>query len=507
MSNKYLFNVQEDNPFLVFPKLQKKAEENFSANDIRDLSRGNPGLGFCPSEKGRKFFGFLTTIDAVLNSNKTYYRIHEKTENDLSDIEEKIKKYAQENFTGDVAAEHLKTLDEVVGKIISYAREEGLNFKKIDVLHGIFDYSTLAGGTYHAPKGELVARIVVAGLYRHFLNDQSISSDDITFTLGVNDGIGTLFKMLGKEGLGYLQEGDVVAVSAPAYAPYFNEVQMRKLVPIELKLNTKTGKADLSKLQANGKKIKAFFMINPNNPTGLSYEKAAIEEIAKIAQEHNAIIITDEIYGLFHDDFASVWSKAKNRTILLSGRSKIERSPGLRFGDVLISKEANKFLTEILKDVLTAADFKSQFIWMKAPGGTYGSFQHTAAVPGPSQILGMLQILLGAEERKQYVEMVNQNMDNFFNELGLPRNGAIYYGLFDLNTVPGNIKDDVSIEQKLYELATQKGVVLVPALKFFSEAEQKESDKTNFVRVSLPNLPPDKVVDAAKRIKEYLAGK
>ena len=505
--DKYGFLVQEDNPFLIFPYLQEKAKENFSSDEVLDLSRGNPGLGFCPAEKSRKFFGFLVTMDAVLNSNKTSFRIHTRDKKDIPEIEKMIKKCAIENFSPQLAKEHLKTLDEVTKKIIECAKKENLEVDKFDILNNIFGYSALVGGTYHSPQGKLIPRIVVANLYRHLLGDESIESDDFVFTLGVNDAIGTLFKMLGKEGLGYLKAGDAIAISSPAYAPYFNEINLRKLVPIELEFSMREGKVDLAKIRKNKKRIKAFFIINPNNPTGLPYDEEVIEQIVNIAEENDSIIITDEIYAQFYYDFFSIWPKAKKRTIFLSGRSKIERSPGLRFGDVLIAKETNKFLTNLLRDYLTAEDFKTQFIWMKAPGATYGSFQHTATVPGPSQILGILHILLGGEERKKYVDMVNKNMDKFFEQLGISKKNAVYYGIFDLNTIPGNIKHDVCMEQKLYELATQKGVVLVPALKFFSNLSQTESDKTNFVRVSLPNLSSTKVAEAGKRIKEYLEGK
>ena len=505
--DQYGFLVTEDNPFLIFPYLQEKAQENFPSDEVLDLSRGNPGLGFCPAEKSRKFFGFLVTMDAVLNSNQTTYRIHTKDKSDIAEIETMIEKCANENFTPQLAKEHLQTLDEVVEEVIKLAKNEDIVFDKFDVLNSIFGYSALVGGTYPRPQGKEMIRIVIAGLYRRLLGDDSICSDDFIFTLGVNDAIGTIFKMLGKEGIGYLCEGDAIVISSPAYAPYFNEINTRKLEPIELEFNMREGKVELAKIKNNKKKIKAFFIINPNNPTGLPYDEEVIEQIVKVAKEHDAIIITDEIYAQFYKNFFSLWPKAKDRTIFLSGRSKIERSPGLRFGDVFISKETNKFLTNLLRDKLTAPDFKTEFIWMKAPGATYGSFQHTAAVPGPSQMLGMLHVLLGGEERKKYVDMVNKNMDKFFEQLGVSKKNAVYYGIFDLNTVPGNTKQDVCMEQKLFELATQKGVILVPALKFFSNLSQTESDKTNFVRVSLPNLSSAKVAEAGKRIREYLCGK
>lgn len=498
------FLVRTDNPFVIFRKLQELATTEFSGK-ILDLSRGNPGLGFAPSEKHRKLNGFLSILDTVLNSNYSHYRIHEAKPEDTQTVMSMIESCAYDNFQPEKAQEMLEMLYEVLDKTIEAAAEEGLNWTELDVLKGIFNYSTITGGTYHATAGEHISRVVVADLYRDLLADPSINSREIIFTLGVNDGIGTVFKMLGKEGMGYLDKGDFVAVSSPAYSPYFSEIIARGLVPVEVRTDPDTGEVDLSQLYAVEGRIKAFFVINPNNPTGLPYERSVVEEIAQIAEAHDSLIVTDEIYAQFHENFASVWPAAKNRTIMLSGRSKIERGPGLRFGDVLISDDTNEYLTQFFQDSLGEDDFRAKFIKMKAPGSTYGSFHHTASVPGPSQMLGTLGILLGEEERAYYLELVDQNMEVFHDELNISRKGASYYSLFDLNKIPGATKQELTIEQKLCELAS-RGVILVPALKFFSALAQSESDKSGYVRAALPNVTTEDALEAARRIREYIQG-
>ncbi len=504
-NNEYGFSVAEHNPFFIFPYLQEVVKKHFSASEVLDLSRGDPGLGFCPSARSRGFYSFLVAVDTVLNCNHECYRIHLKTEADLPEIEAKIKKFAEDNYVPKVAAAHLQTFDEVLEKIQNYAKaEQCAEFSRFEAISGIFQRSTLVGGSYHTPWGEPIVKVVVAGMYRALLRDTEICSSDFIFTLGVNDAIGTIFKMLGAEGIGFLKKGDTIAASTPAYAPYFNEFNSRGLNVVEIPSDIPNDPLD--DLVNSKEKIKAIFLITPNNPTGIKYSPEQLKKIAEVAEKHDALIVTDEIYAQFHADFQSIWGLAKKRTLRLCGRSKIERSPGLRFGDVLICQEANEYLTNhLFKGSLNdAPDFRTFFIWMKAPGGTFASFQHTASVPGPSQILGMLHILLGAEERTKYLAAVNKNMEAFFEGLGVPRNAAMYYGLIDLNTVPNGTKKAVSIDQKLHDLCTQKGVILIPALKFFSEAAQKISDKSHYIRVSLPNLSLEQTKDAAKRIREYL---
>ena len=503
--NEYGFSVEENNPFFIFPYLQKKALQHFEQKDILDLSRGDPGLGAAPSCRVRRFFGFISLLDTYLNSNQRDVRMHLLEEKDMDFIEETIEHCLEENFTPGLAQEYKNTFDELVGKIQQFAKEEGKEMTRFDVLSHMFKFSTPFGGTYHTPWGEDLVKMVVAGFYRKVLSDQSIRGDDFIFTLGVNDAIGTLFKMLGENGLGYLKEGDTIAISGPAYAPYFNEVNLRGLKVVEVAMCADTGKLDISELKKSEEPIKAFFLITPNNPAGVRYDIEEQKALAKIAEKHNSLVITDEIYSPFHKCNSSIWNFAKKRTLFLCGRSKIERSPGLRFGDVLISEETNDYITKnILDGMLLAPDFKTQFVWSKAPGENNGSFQHTATVPGPSQIIGMLQLLLGQEERDSYTIAVDKNMDEFFRVLGVPRNGKMYYGIFDLNKVPGCTKKDISVDQKLFELAVDYGVILIPALKFFSKNAQEQDDKSNYVRVSLPNLSFPQVTEAARKIHKYL---
>ena len=75
--------------------------------------------------------------------------------------------------------------------------------------------------------------------------------------------------------------------------------------------------------------------------------------------------------------------------------------------------------------------------------------------------------------------------------------------MFDLNALASEEKKKIPAEQKLLDLA-ERGVVLIPANLFFSEADREVADRSNYVRASLPNLTNEQVGEAAKRIREYL---
>ena len=503
--NEYWFSVKDNNPFLIFPYLQKVAAESMWKDNVLDLSRWDPGLWFSPSQEWRVFYSFIVAIDTYLNSVEPEYRIHKKSEKDIEEIEKLIEKWAYEMFSDFYAKKNLETFDYIIGKIQEAAKWEVIGLSKFDVILSLFKYSTPVWGCYHSPWWEDIVKIVSAAYYRRFLKDDSIKSTDFVFTSWVNDAIWTLFKLLCAHWINYLKEWDNVAVTVPVYYPYFSEINQRKLNPVEIETDPNTWKTNFDVIENFKWRIKVFFLVTPWNPSWVKYSKEEIEKIVALAKKHDAIIISDEIYARFYLDFDSPWHIAKERTLRLSWKSKIERSPGLRFGHVMISDEANDYISNnLLKDYLDWKDFKTQLVLSKAPWWNFWSFAHTVTVPGPSQVLWMIYNLLWRNERRIYIKKVEENSKLFFDELWIAQNWKIYYWIFNLNDVSWNNKQDIGIDQKLHVLATKYWVILIPAMKFFSDKAQKESDKSNFVRVSLPNLYPEQIKEAVKRIREYL---
>ncbi|MGX7024178.1 pyridoxal phosphate-dependent aminotransferase [Vagococcus hydrophili] len=90
-------------------------------------------------------------------------------------------------------------------------------------------------------------------------------------------------------------------------------------------------------------RTKAIVLINPNNPTGALYPKELLEEIVKVAREHQLIIYSDEIYdrlvmdGLEHISIATLAPDLC--VITFNGLSKSHRVAGFRCGWMVISGE------------------------------------------------------------------------------------------------------------------------------------------------------------------------
>ncbi len=506
--NKWGFDLSLDNPFRIFRVLRQIADDSVGVENVSDLSRGDPGYGFSPSVDGRRFYNFLLEMDTLLNNPDEHFVTDNRE--DFESLWGRIQQHARTFYSEKTSEKLLEDFYFFLTRIEKYAEEQGLNWTKRDVIFEMYKYSALSGGSYLDPKGETLSRVVIADHYNKKF-DLKIDYNDLLLLNGVSHGIGTIFEFLCDEKIGYLKKGDYVLLNSPVYAPYNTILNNRGLKTYTVPINPITGEVDgdldeiLSKAPKN---LKMVCLIDPNNPTGFMNNEIFMKKISKFAKERDILIVSDEVYSdFFFARKKSITNYASKHSIVINGRSKIERSTGLRFGEYIITKDAQKHITEnILKGKIGAApDLMTALVFAKAPGGIDGEFQHVTFVPGPSQYLGISHIIFGEDDREEYLKRIRVNMECFYEILGLDYKKNLYYTCFDLMDVPGNTKEGVEPEELFVGLA-KRGVVLVPANLFFSEADRKNKDYKTYARGSLPNATFGNLQKAAKTIKEYMTG-
>lgn len=551
--NQWGFDIALDNPFRIFRVLRHEAIQNVGESNVVDLSRGDPGYGFSPSVAGREFYSYLVQLDCFLNAPGNNFVVDNR--DDFQTLWEHIQEHTRAIYQEKKADEFLEKLYFFLTRIEKYAANEDdhiadkgvtekevgckgygvnedvskgvdskgrcvkgntdksvsvKNWDKRKILFEMFKYATVSGGSYHDPQGELLARLVVADHHNATL-DLGIRSSDLIFTQGVSHGIGTLFKLFFDEAIGFLKKGDAVLITSPAYAPYNTILERRGLVIFPIPVDSATGQVDgdieeiLSRAPKN---VKLICMIDPNNPTGFMFNETFLARIGQFAEEKDALIISDEVYSdFFFARKKSMMHFARKRTIVMTGRSKIERSTGLRFGEYIVPDEADEYIGKhIFQGKLDGnANLKALLIAAKGPGGIHGEFQHTTFVTGPSQYLAISHVIFGNEDRKEYLRRIRVNMESFYEILGLPYRKNFYYANFNLLDIPGTTKRGLTPEDIFLGLA-HKGVVLIPSNLFYSPEERKHKDYRSFARASLANLSFTQLQKAAKLIKDFMRG-
>lgn len=504
LSDEWGFSVSQSDPFRIFSLLQSTALEHNPALNIIDLSRGNPGEAFAPGVRAREFASFLTFLDTKFNNPRRRF-VESQAGHEMAFLEE-IGSWARSAYVPAVAERYLKDLSEFIQRSISIGVDQGFDWSPYDILKFIFKGSLCTGGNSQVPQGELLTRVILTWWYKQSLS-HDIRYDDVIVTAGASHAAGTLFKLLGQEGIQYLNPGDKVLVTSPIYTPYISIMESRGLEVVSISLSPTTGEIETRSLDLlkKTKGIKMMMLNSPNNPSGFSMSQHTLEYLGQYAEDQDALIITDETYSGFFDEAHSILDIHPKRTLRIQSISKIERSTGLRFGDMIVTKEANDYLSHnLFKGLLPEGkSFKESFLAAKGAGSTRGEFQNTCFVPGPSQIMGLAHLLLGGDDRKDYCDEIEKNTELFTKILSLPHEGCRYYLLFDLNELEGTGKSDLPPEQKILELA-KLGVIVLPANLFFSKEDRKIKDRSNMVRICLANADPVKIERAAKLIREYI---
>jgi len=232
---------------------------------------------------------------------------------------------------------------------------------------------------YSDSKGIFSARKAVVQEWQQ--RGMDISIEDVYMGNGVSELIKVAVEAL-------LNNGDEVLVPAPDYPLWTASVNLARGKPVHYLCDEKSGwlpdMADLKKKV--GPKTKAIVIINPNNPTGAVYPKETIEGLVRFAEEHNLIIMSDEIYDKILYDNMAHYSPAcctdKTLVITFSGLSKVYRAPGFRCGWMVISgaKEAARDYIEginMLTSMRLCANVLAQNTVQTALGGRQSIYDLT----------------------------------------------------------------------------------------------------------------------------------
>ena len=185
---------------------------------------------------------------------------------------------------------------------------------------------------YTSNWGKLELRQAIADNLMNLYKVKYDPTNEIIATVGVSEALYLTFTAL-------LDPGDEVIIPTPCFVSYQAEVIMANGVPVEVvareENNFMVDPADIRK--ALTPRTKVIFIGYPSNPTGAVATREVMLEIAKIAEEHDLLVVSDEIYDRLVYDFEHVCFPAldeslKHRTVLLGGFSKDYAMTGWRIG-------------------------------------------------------------------------------------------------------------------------------------------------------------------------------
>lgn len=238
-------------------------------------------------------------------------------------------------------------------------------------------YSLEKGRTFYTSNAGLKELKVEIHNYLRRRCDVIYDADaEIMVTVGGSEAIDIAMRAM-------INPGDEVLIPQPSYVSYLPCAVLADGVPVVIELEEKdqfrlTPEKLLEKLTPKSKILVLPF---PNNPTGAIMEREDLEKIAKVVEEHDLFVISDEIYAELtygpeqHVSIASL-PGMKERTVLINGFSKAYAMTGWRLGYACAPSNILSQMLKIHQYAIMCAPTTSQYAAVNALRDGDGDVQH-----------------------------------------------------------------------------------------------------------------------------------
>lgn len=184
---------------------------------------------------------------------------------------------------------------------------------------------------YSRSRGHPLLVSAIAEHQRRFYNLEYDPQTEVMVFCGATEGIVSSM-------LGLLNPGDEVILFEPFYDSYPVCVSMARAVPRFVPLRPPDFSIDLQELEAAfGERTRLLVLNSPHNPTGKVFSRDELDSIARLCQEHDVIVLTDEVYEHLtygtaeHIPMASL-PGMRERTLTVSSAGKVFSLTGWRVG-------------------------------------------------------------------------------------------------------------------------------------------------------------------------------
>lgn len=226
-----------------------------------------------------------------------------------------------------------------------------------------------------------------------------------------------------------LSVGDKIALMVPTFTPYLEIPHLARynfdIVKIKARELDEKGiptwqypNSEIDKLADSS--IKALFVVNPSNPPSVAIKTESQNYLQMVVKEHNPklLIITDDVYGTFVDNFRSLMADLPYNTLGVYSFSKYFGATGWRLGVIALHqdniydqllKELPREKTEALAErygTITVNPRQIRFIDRMVADSRQVALNHTAGLSSPQQVqMGLFALFALLDQDNQYKKL------------------------------------------------------------------------------------------------------
>jgi aspartate 4-decarboxylase len=340
-----------------------------------------------------------------------------------------------------------------------------------------------------------------------------------------------------------LNTGDTIALGVPIFTPY---LEMPHLEDYGLNVvEIRTEREDTYQLTAadfrrlEDPKVKALFLVNPGNPTGVALDSDTVNRLAHLVstKRPDLIILTDDVYGTFVHGFRSLLGTLPRNTIGVYSYSKYFGCTGWRLGVIALHRdnifdemiaahpEHTKHALNRRYRALALNPAEIKFIDRIVADSRDVALNHTAGLSLPQQVMMTMFSLcemmdVAKEYQKTCMEIVHHRFALAVESLRLdikpwPTYDA-YYGLFDLeywlknNVSPevlAYVRTNVHPLDIVFRLAEEHGIVMLNGGGFAAPNWSARVSFANLDDEAYANIGRAVRAVATSYVREYEAAK
>lgn len=512
-------------PFELKNKLINLAKEQAekSTRTLLDAGRGNPNWTAATPREAFFTFGLF----AVEETRRVW------DQDDLAGMPQREGLYNR--FKSYIASHKNAPGIELLDSIVDYGIEH-LKFTPDDFVYELAD--GIIGDNYPVPDRMLIhtEKIVYKYLVQEMCYNRPPEGNFKLFAVeGATAAMCYIFDSLIANKL--LSKGDKIALMVPIFTPYLEIPHLSRydfnVVEINASDTSEHGtptwqypKSELEKLKDPS--IKALFVVNPSNPPSVAIKPESVKQLVQIVREHNQnlMIISDDVYGTFVDDFRSLMADLPYNSIGVYSFSKYFGVTGWRLGIVALHEENifDKLLKDLSEDskkelhhryeALAGDPEHISFIDRMVADSRQVALNHTAGLSTPQQVqMAFFCLFALVDKGNKYkhltIDICRRRQKLLFDSLGLDLKkdpyDASYYTEFNLLDWAYNyygddfatyLRENKKTVDILFHLAEKSSIVLLDSSGFRGPEWS--------VRISLANLQDEDYIKIGEVLHNVL---